>query len=126
MTPGQIDINVKRSLLHEQVYKKVLANETILADVTMLFQLMVGDAALVFPDTDCVSEFDQSPAVLEYIDQICAHCDIRTAKRFIIGLGRLGFDNLQYNLVCKWHMAFSLSETKEFQTEARNLMVMIR
>lgn len=126
MTPGQIDLIIKRSLLHEQVYKKVLANETIVADVSMLVQLMVGDAALVFPDADCVKEFDQSSVVSEYIDEICAHCDIRTAKRLIIDLGRLGFDNLHYNLICKWHMAFSLSETKAFQEEARNLMVLIR
>lgn len=126
MTPGQIELIIKRSLLHERTFEKILAGETIMVDVSVLFQMLMSDAALVFPDEDPVAVFDQSPFVFEYVDKLCSHSNIKSAKDLIINLGRMGFDNLHYNLVCKWHIAFSSFEIKNFQQEARTLMTLIR
>lgn len=127
MTPGQINLIIKRSLLHERTFRQIAANENIIyADLDFLFQMMMGDAALVFPDVNHVAEFDKSEYVLEYVDTLCAHADAKTAKSFIINLGRLGFDNLHYNLVCRWHPAFSKFEIAKLQQEAQNLMTLIR
>lgn len=126
MTPGQINLIIKRSLLHERTREAIQAKQYITVDLGFLFQLMMGDAALVFPDTDIVSEFDNSPMVLEYADELCVNSTAKIAKEFIIHLGQLGFDNLHYNLVCKWHLAFSSFEIKKFQQEAQNLMTLIR
>lgn len=126
MTPGQIQLIVYRSLLHERTHREIQNSETINCNVSILFQLMVGDAAAVFPDADHTAIFDQSPFILDYVDKICAQSDHRSAKEFIVDLGYLGFYNLHYNLVCKWHQAFSKYEFQKLQEEARNLMVLIR
>lgn len=117
---------IGRSLIKERYQAAVDKGTHHIGDLNMLFQFLVNDVCLVYPDSDAVKEMDQSDVMFDFVDQIVGHSDFRPSKDFIIHLGEMGFDNLHYRLVCKYHIAFETHEFRRFQQEARNLMTLIR